>query len=287
MISILIPVRNYDASELVKDIHRQLEDIAIPAEIIVMNDASDASYSSFFEEIKKLPLASVVISEKRSGAMKARIKLAELAKYNHLLFLDADNKINSKDFLSKWLKAIRKNYDLVSGGTVFPNEIPAADYILCWKYRKERETRPGLTITRNLLIKKSVFLSVNFPEELLEFYGHDDTWLGIQLKKKGIKIKEIKNPCLNPGIDTTEDFIKKSEAALRNLKLMRKFETAGNISGEVKLFRTAYILQQTGLSFFFKIYYKVLEKSIRKNIYSQNPSLKKFDYYRLYYFLSL
>lgn len=287
MISVILPVRNNDATGLVYAIHRQLENIAIPSEILVMDDASDEAYAYLFAEIRKLPLVKLFHSPSRRGAMPSRIELAKNARYPYLLMLDSDNLIINEHFMQEWLKVVRKNLPVVSGGTLFPDNPPAEEYILCWKYRKERETQKGLLITRNLLIRKDIFLSINFPDELLQHYGHDDTWLGIQLRKKGIRLKEIKNPCLNEGFDTAELFIKKAEQALGNLKRMRRFETAGNISAQVKLFRTAYILQQTGLAFLFKGYYAVNKKRIHKNLFSSNPSLKNFDYYRLNYLLNL
>lgn len=287
MISVLIPVKNNNALELVTELHRQLENIAIPSEIIIYNDVSDASFSEWFNEARKLPLVKILNGEVQKGAMGARIELANAAKYNYLLYLDSDNKIINDKFIQNYLQHSKAQWDVLLGGTLFPETETDCSLMLSWKYRTQRETKKGLLITRNLMIKKTTFLSVSFPEELLQQYGHDDTWLGIQLHKKRAVIKTINNPVYNYGLENFENFIAKAKEAMNNLFLMKNFEAVANISSQVKLFRAANIFKQTGLNVFFQLYYKLFRKKIEKNLASCNPSLKYFDYYRLNYFLSL
>src|SRR5690606_42158326 len=114
MISVILPVRNNDATGLVYAIHRQLENIAIPSEILGMDDASDEAYAYLFAEIRKLPLVKLFHSPSRSGAMPSRIELAKNASYPYLIMMNSDILICNDHILLDRLKACRKKHMLTT-----------------------------------------------------------------------------------------------------------------------------------------------------------------------------
>lgn len=52
MLSVLIPVYNFDVRNLVRQVIEQFQHGQIPFEIILLNDASDQGFEAIFKELK-------------------------------------------------------------------------------------------------------------------------------------------------------------------------------------------------------------------------------------------
>lgn len=228
MLSILIPAYNYDCTQLVRDLHQQAEQLGIDYEIIVADDASPiVEYREKNREINALPHCRLVEQEKNLGRARIRNRLAGEARFEWLLFMDADAEVISDSFISDYLKHV--DVDVVCGGLCHAETLPASEVSLRYAYEKRadkrraaryREQHPYEQFTPfNFMIRREVFLGIRFDETIME-YGHEDTLFGIDLGKRGVRIRHVDNPLCHVGLESNECFLKKSCAALRNLALL-------------------------------------------------------------------
>lgn len=292
MISILIPTYNYNIYPLVVELHHQADKLKVNFEIIVLDDDS----TQFIKENSKIDNLENCCFKKNPenfGRSKTRNLLAQNAKYNWLLFIDADTFPSNNIFIQKYLDHINKKSDAINGGILYQKKTPEANQILRWKYGRQREALsvpkrnkyPYTSfLTLNFLIHKKVFNIVSFNENIPNL-RHEDTLFSFELKKNNIKIKHIDNPVIHHGLDTSGIFLKKSKEAVENLKYLCKNDL---ISPEyVKILKLYQKIKSLGLKWFFTFLYKMFQKPLEKKLLSQNPSIYLFDFYRLCYLCSL
>ncbi len=292
MLSILIPTYNYDVYNLVNELNEQATKNNIEFEIIVLDDASKL----FLEEnnrINEIINCSYNVLKKNIGRSKIRNLLAEKAKFSWLLFLDADVKPKSSDFLKKYIEYLDNKIKTVNGGIEYQKEKPDKSKIFRWIYGLKRESinysirakKPYLRfLTLNFLIHKSIFETVKFNEDLPNL-RHEDTVFSYDLMKQNIKIIHIDNPIIHLGLDHFEIAIKKEQQsviALKNLidkKLISK--------DYVSISKLYFKIRDFRLLFIFRLFFMLFEKIILKNLSSNNPSLLLFDFYRISYLCTL
>ena len=253
MISILIPVNNYDIVALVHSMKDGLSKVPEFCEIIIGDDGSTPEYRSKYQSLVSENV-KLIVSEKNIGRAAIRNKLAMEAKGDHLLFFDADTMISgtAEAFLSKWLPAIT-SAKVVCGGILYHNSPPSdPDKILRWKYGRKREQRKASDrnkyphssfSTFNVLIEKAVFTKIRFNEELRQ-YGHEDTLLGYQLKKAGINVLHIDNGLVHEGVESNREFLNKTKLGIENLShLYDKVTDKTDFSQIVNMLRIYNILE--------------------------------------------
>lgn len=290
MISVLIPVFNTDVRNLVSALAGQIE--VSKHEIVVLDDGSDQDTLLINENISAIAGVRYYRNGKNRGRIEARHKLASLASAEWLLFLDADSGMLHDHFIEKYVRAIDNASEIVVGGRIYePSKPLLCKYALHWKYGKSREdawrsdqdNAKGFQ-SSNFLIHRSVFNQINFPGEM-RGYGHEDTWMGIQLEKLGHKVRHIDNSVLHLRLEPTENFIRKSEEALENLIILQQYCDRKTLSAHVKLYRKYLLLRRTGAVFVLNILYSLSKKTIKKSLYSCDPDLMLFDIYRMHYFI--
>ena len=120
MISILIPTYNYNVFPLVEKLYNEISQGVISCEILVCDDASQQP-SPENENIGKFENVSYIISENNLGRTGVRLWLAKKARYDNLLFLDADVMPKSDTFISSYLNEIAN--DVVFGGITYKNNL--------------------------------------------------------------------------------------------------------------------------------------------------------------------
>ncbi len=292
MISILIPTYNYNVFPLVKILHTQAENSDIDFEINVYDDCSPNPVAAN-ENINSLANCSFQILKNNIGRSAIRNLLAKNAKYENLLFLDADTMVTKTDFLSNYIAAIKKETEIIYGGILYQPNPPSVEEILRWHYGKEREALPVSErikqpylrfLTLNFLIKKSVFSKIAFNEEIPNL-RHEDTLFALDAKTNKLNIAHIDNPVIHLGLESSEIFLRKSRESVESL---HSFVAQGLIKAqETGLSAKAATLKKLGLSGPAAIFYKTFRGSMEKNLLSAQPSLFIFDIYRLGYYLSL
>ena len=205
MISILIPIYNWDTTTLINSLVKQGNSINVPYEIIAIDDFSNSEHDDFNFSMNHYDFVKVYRNEKNLGRSKTRNLLAEKAQYNWLLFVDADSFVEDK-FLVNYVKEIQKGEaDVICGGTIYSAIPPSKiEYKLHWNYGTKREVKSAKQrnelgfnsfASNNFAINSLTFATNQFDESLTE-YGHEDTLLGKQLERSGAKIFHINNPVI-------------------------------------------------------------------------------------------
>jgi len=287
MLSILIPVYNFDVTAFIYELHKQATKTQNKFEIIIADDCSSTKYrqiNGVLEELSNLTYYHLNINIGRS---KIRNFLAEEASYQHLLFTDCDSKIPKEDYILSFMNEC-KGSKVVCGGRIYAETSPMnKDFVLRWKYGNARETAnakernevPNQSfMTNNFLISKSILSKIQFDESLTN-YGHEDTLFGYELANEKITIKHIENPLVHIGLETADQFLKKTEHGVKNLKYISEHYDYPKLRSDIKLLRVYQKVKF--LSPLFKLSFFILRPRIEKMLKNENPSLKVFDFYKL------
>jgi len=291
MLSVCIPVYNFDVTKLVSNILKQAEVANIEIEILIGDDSSTNKYNN--PNLDDGAKVKYIFNEQNLGRSKNRNNLATKAKYDYLLFIDCDAQIKSKSFLSFYIASIVKKQEVVCGGTAYTKKNQDRNHSLHWKYGTkveaksidERKKYPNKSFSSfNFLINKDLFLSIKFNENLTK-YGHEDTLFGYELKKQNIIITQIDNPLIHTGIEENKVFIKKSVIGIDNLiYIIKNIENSERLISDIKLIEFYKSLEKNKLLLFLKVFYPLLfplSKFILINI-AQNITL--FNFLKILYF---
>lgn len=224
MISILIPVYNYDVTALVADLRNQCILENLEYEIIIIDDCStniilpDTNLLSD----KRIKFERLYINVGRS---RIRNLLASKATFNHLLFLDCDSDVSKNtNFIKTYALNLGKS-DVQYGGTMYTSNKPEFNFRLHWTYGKEvespkadiRAAKPFESFkTNNFIVQKSVFEKVRF-DETINSYGYEDYKFATELNANGYAILHINNEVMHNGLNENEDFLYKTEISLKTL----------------------------------------------------------------------
>ena len=292
MLSILIPTYNYDCTRLVHDLQEQAERMAIHYEIIVADDASPVpDYREKNRKINTLSNCRLVELEENIGRARIRNRLADEAQGEWLLFMDCDAEIISDNFIRDYLKYTDTDTDVVCGGLCHAEKLPSPEVSLRYAYERRadkrraachREQRPyEQFITFCFMVRATMFHTIRFDERITE-YGHEDTLFGIELEKKKAHIRHIDNPMRQGGIETNEEFIKKTRAALRNIAAMEE-----TMKGHSTLLKAYGILHKLRLDRYVALWFTKKEQAMTHRLTDTNAPLRLFFLYKLGYYCRL
>jgi len=296
MLSVLIPVYNFDVRDLVKTLSFQAQNLNISFEIIVIDDASDEKYKKLNSIISDYSGVKYFEEEINLGRSKIRNKLADKASSDNLLYLDCDSCIDNPEFLKNYIGHL-DNKDVVYGGRKYLQNEPLDERLLLhWLHGIRREQIPvdvrahepnKSFMTNNFMISREAIDKVRFNEKI-RGYGHEDTLFGYDLLKCNITVKHIDNPVIHLGLELNEEFLRKTKEGIKNLK--RIMTINGN---EKKLVRDITLLayykkiKDFGLVGLIKYIYQKYESRLLQNLLSRKPNLFIFDLYKLGYLCSI
>lgn len=284
MISVLIPTYNYDISTLVQKVHKQLNVNNTDFEIIILEDGSE----EYINTDNNLTNTQVLIHKKNIGRVSARQFLASKAKYDWLLFLDADVIPKRESFIHDYILQTKLGYDAIFGGFAYYKTKPEKNHILRWKYGKTKEQVPAfirndnrykVIISANYLIKKSVFETINANLKG-KGYGYDN-YFGALLKHHRVKVLHTDNEVYHLGIEKSSDYLKKKEQAAETLIKLYRSNTITSHSNDLLLFYTK--LKRYHLIPLFSMLYKVLKPFMRFNLTSRAPIIEVLQFYKISY----
>lgn len=290
MLSICIPIYNFDVQNLVYELLSQMDR---EFELILIDDASEIHFQEKNSNLKAEKIRYIQLKE-NVGRSKIRNLFLQYATKDYLLFLDCDAIIHQKDFLKKYTDYLTEDPLVICGGRLYPEELKEADRKLRWKYGlqfesksvEERRKSPNSSfMTNNFVIQKSLFESFPFDERITQ-YGHEDTLYGIELEKQNISIQHIENPVINGDIETNADFLQKTRDGIKSLhQILAFYDDIQKLEEHITLLRVAKKLKRLGLKPFVKFCFGLTKKSLEKHlISSKNPSLKRFSFYKLGFF---
>ncbi len=289
MISVLIPIYNTSVVQLVQELVTQCSKAKISFEIICLDDLSSSKYHEINRAISPLIGVNYVELTDKCGRSKIRNKLAALARFDHVLYLDSDSKIISKRFIKKYLSAIKTNpQSILVGGRSYNKKEPNNPiYKLHWLYGSKRES-PSASIRNKRSIE--LFHSNNFiaPRDLIgatpfnqsiNGYGYEDIQWAHQACKTH-SITHIDNPIKHTGLKKIDLFLEEIETSISNLVKLYKQDPTIN----TRLIRTYQLLSNLGLSQLFIKLLNRLKGQIISRLNGPNPKLIYLDLLKLHYF---
>jgi len=292
MLSILIPIYNFNTLPLVKILQEQAEKISIPYEIICLNDAS----TQFLDDNKKMqeiPNVRYEFLNHNIGRSKIRNLLARQAQYDWLLFVDADIIPKSDQFIANYVAQINHEIKAVNGGIIYSENKPEQNKLLRWVYGKSRESLPVEArnknpylsfLTLNFLIHKSIFEKIRFDETIPNL-RHEDTLFSYTLKQHNVAVKHIDNPVYHIGLDNFENAMRKENESLYALKNLLDQQLLP--PDYIKISKVFSSLKKMKMVYFMKLFHDSTRFIFQKNLASAHPSLFIFDLYRLGYLCKL
>ena len=295
MLSILIPAYNHDLTDLVKGLWNQAFVSEIPHEILIIDDNSAAGFRSRNRALTSMSHVRYLQLEENVGRSRIRNMLANKARFESLLFIDADARIMAADYLSRYIGMLG-NERVICGGTAYLPDMPGdATYHLRWFYGRKREERSAKERSKDpcrafssfqFLTTRKIMEQVPFDNDL-KAYGHEDTVFGLALEQQGIPVLHIDNTLVHDGLEPADEFLDKTRQGLRNLKfLVDQGRYPGLVQG-VRILKKYYFVGKIGLHPGLKWFYGAGSVWMNKNLKRRKPRLWILDLYKLCYFASL
>ncbi len=289
MISICIPTYNTDCSKLLKILHNQIQDIECNIEVIVLEDGSTTFVHDNANACEKFGFIHVK-NKKNLGRAESRVELAKKSNHSWLLFIDADMKPSTDNFiLNYYREAINKRpYDVFIGGHCYEN-LPNI-FNLRLRYGKAREEATAEERNKNpfkniffgnIMIKKEVFLSI-FSSYTNSAYG-EDLYLSAMLLERKIKVLHLNNNTFHLGLEKNYQFLKKTEEAAETIAFIHNNKIF-NLKHS-KLLRYYFFLKRFHLIKPIYFIFKILIPTIRRALIWFGGPLLFIDLYRFHFFL--
>lgn len=289
MLSILIPVYNWNVVEFVENLHDQCIACKINFEIICFDDGSTISHKEKNQVISDYDKVQYKELAENLGRAKIRNALGAAAKFEYLLFMDADAKVIQEDFIQQYVSHLSSN-TLLYGGCVYKSNPPTnSKHLLHYYYGKnreetlteERKLSPYKSFkTFNFVVPKAIFSKINFEESITQ-YGHEDTLFGNCLEQQAIPILHINNPLEHTGLEPTSTFLRKQQQALDTLYQLYQDQKHPS-TRLIRVFERSYNL---GIHSYISSILQQLTPFIEKELYKKKPKIFFLDLYKLNYWL--
>lgn len=289
MLTICIPVFNFNITSLVNELSNQARLLQIPYEIIVIDDCS-----ANFRDINKKSCEQFTYIEQHENIGRTRIRnlFVQYATYNYLLFLDCDSLIDTPDFILKYVEVIKQNLSVVCGGRVYEKHKPKKNKMLRWKYGIFKESQPYAIrqqfpykwfMTNNFLISKKILEEIPFDERI-NLYGYEDLVFALALKKKNIPVTHINNSVLNGHLETNSEYLSKTKEAMMNLAhILNLSEQPQELIHNITLLKFYNKIKK--IKNFVTLPFVVLRPGIEFLLTKGYISLGLFNYYKLCIFM--
>ena len=286
MLSILIPVYNFDVVPFVGDLHQQALEAGVAFEIRCYDDASDQEFKTKNTALSQFEKVIYLELEQNLGRSAIRNKLASEAVYDYIFFADCDSSVGSKQFLQRYIGRLKPGVVLYGGRdyTVKPPADP--NRYFRWYYGTQRETISAKVraqhpyrsfMTNNFLMSRSDYLSIQLNEDL-KGYGHEDTLFGKELKQRQIPVHHFDNPLTHIGLETVDEFLAKTEEGICNLAYLIREEL---VDEEIRLYKYYQLVKKLRSGKVIRTLFKARKKRILNNLHSSHPNLQRFDFYKL------
>lgn len=288
MLSICIPIFNFDMRKLVTDLSNQMEQVKHPCQMILIDDKSSDSFRDINREVCSKHL--YIELKENIGRSRIRNLFLNYAEFELLLFLDCDVQVDEQ-FLENYLNFIENNsFDVVFGGLQDDLQIPPASHRLRWQYANKRENADVLTRsaqpykffkTCNFIIRKETLNKIKFDEKIVG-YGHEDTLFAIELEKRGKTVLHTDNAVYHISNESNNLFLDKTEEAVRNLVyIYNTNENKKEIAQYSKLLSTHFKLRKYQLLTIFNLFYGCISPLIYRRLLSGSGCMMLLDLFKL------
>lgn len=289
-LSVLIPTYNDLCTELVMTLQQQAEKLGTSYEIIVADDGSTSEETVRKNEacIQSLPCCRFIRREQNAGRAAIRNFLAGEARYDHLVFIDADMTVPHDDYLQRY--ASHPCETVIYGGVIIRGDQKSRQ-TLRYRYEKqaeqahltaERQLHPYQHFhTANFLVARSIMLAHPFDNRF-RHYGYEDVFFGKQLKEHQIAITHIDNPLSFEVFEDDASFISKTEEGLRTLHEFRN-----ELEGYSNMLAIIRRLRPWGILTVIRFWHRLFGNLERQWLTTKKAPLWLFSLYRLGYYLNL
>lgn len=288
MLSICIPTYNTDCSELLDTLAKQIEQLHDVVEVLVCDDFS-TNYTQENKASCQKNGFTFLKNKKNLGRIETRKKLAEISRFNWLLFVDADMIPKRVDFISQYLNFVTVDHECtVVGGYCYQNEIKPFNLRLRYGRNREemsaekRQLNPyNLVLFGNILMKKRLFQEVfevfNYSE-----YG-EDVHLSSYLKSSKIDVLHLPNEVYHLGIENNREFLKKIK---KSGQMHARLDSNSTLDlSHIKLVKTGSYLKKYMLHNLMKFALAITSPFLKTVLITFGGPLLFVDLMRLYYFL--
>jgi len=286
MISILIPIYNFDCRELIEALHKQIVALGNGCEIVVVDDASTVCRDAI-AEISKLPYVKFFQFKENQGRSKSRNFLASKAEHRYLLFIDCDAEVCSDKYLQNYVDILKPGI-CCSGGRALYNRVYGDEYSLSVMYNREVEvnyTKNKTFISFNFIIDKELFNKIRFNEKIIG-YGHEDTIFALEVAKHST-ISFIDNGLVHREIISNEEYLQKVEVSCQKICKVQDLISESEMKQAFKVWRAYTVLKSVGLSGAMAKWYKKRRGSVKKRLFSKNSKLFWLQIYKLGYLCNI
>ncbi len=216
-LSVLVPYFKDDPSGLIKALDKPTKSSSI-IEIIIYDDGTnDAALTSILQNIipnMTVPIRAIIAKE-NTGRSNARNRLQDAARADWILFLDADMRPVSDDFLINYLELIKTNVaDVIFGGFTVAQKADDKDRDLhralsqisdCLSLTERQAKGPQYVASSNLCMRKSVLEAESFDSEFSGWGWEDSEWAARIAQK--FTLLHAHNPALHLGLETTDTLL--------------------------------------------------------------------------------
>lgn len=295
-LSILIPTFDYVCYTLVHNLQAQCECMnnLDGYEILVMEDGGKDQVKAIANhKINDLPNCRYIRKKENVGRAYNINNLVKEAKGDWCIIMDCDAQVINNNFIKNYISATKQHpeADVIIGGLTNPTTLPSPEVSLRYTYEKNAE--PFRTTqycnahpysrfcTFNVMVKRELMLCTPF-HPIFTQYGHEDTFMGVELSKKKAHIVYINNPLQHIGFDNNDTFLKKTETALTMLykaeDLLLPYTRIGKTLEKCKkwhLEKTIYYL------------FKIAKPLLRRNLLGNSPNMNIFKFYKLGYYIGI
>ena len=289
LISVCIPVHNYNVVPLAQSIADEIEGSDIDAELICVDDGSSDEWLERNKTLKDIGTYEVI--GENIGRAQARNRFLKYAKGDYLLFLD-DDSIIKKGFLGRYAEVAKEGkYDVAVGGRIYDTRFDDREHHLRYLYgtriecrnAEERSHEPYRSfMTNNFMVKRNVLEAMPFDERVKN-YGHEDTLFGYNLKNAGVSICHIENPVTNGDVEDNEVFLEKSVVAVGTLSDIYDYMNGNEDFCEtVRLLRVYKKMRRMGIEPVVLAAFRMSRKCLEHRfICGRCFSLRHFSFYKL------
>ena len=291
ILSILIPVYNYNCVALVKALQQQAENCNIDYEILVADDGSDnAEIVCENRKINAIPHSVCHETGQNHGRSWIRNWLVSQSQGAYLLFIDSDAEICNAHFVGNYLRHVEKGA-VICGGILHPEEEPSPTRRL--RYRYEKAMEPCFTAERrnqhpyanlrtfNFMMPREVALSHPFDESIT-LYGYEDTLLGGMFEKEGLKVIHIDNPLINADIEENPIFLKKTEESMHSL-----YQLKDKMRHHSRLLTSYEKIRRLKLDTLLRFVFPLLRPVLSWHLTGKQPTVIALQFYKLAYYCTL